>query len=129
MGHKGVADAVVSYIKDQYDVEPDFLWAKFPDNAAFRHKGNRKWFAAMLWNTPKNKLGLGDEGKVDILNLKCDPILKGALIDGHHFLPGYHMNKEHWVTIVLDGSIAMDDICPLIDMSYISTAKKNKQKA
>ena len=124
----GTADRVLAYIKDQYGIEPEFLWAKFPGNAAFRHKDNRKWFAAMLWNTPKKKLGLVDEGAVDVLDLKCDPILQGSLIDGRRYLPGYHMNKEHWIILVLDGSIPMEDICPLIDMSFMATAKRNKKQ-
>ena len=124
MGTKGTPETVLNYIKNQYGIEPDFLWAKYPNNAAFRHKESKKWFAAMLWETPKCKLGLGNEGVVDILDLKCDPNLQGSLLDGHHFLPGYHMNKEHWITVVLDGSVSMADIYPLIDMSFASTAPK-----
>lgn len=114
--------AVLRYIKEQYDVEPEFLWARSPNNAAFRHKGSRKWFAALLMDTPRRVLQLPGEGCVDILDVKCDPKLLGSLLDGQRYLPGYHMNKEHWVTLLLDGSLALQELSPLIDMSYQMTA-------
>ncbi len=108
---------VLSYVKKQYGTEPEFLWAKFPDNAILRHKDNAKWYAALLI-VPKRKLGIAGEGTADILDLKCDPVLIGSLIDGRSIFPGYHMNKEHWITVRLDGSLEDKDIFALIDMSY-----------
>lgn len=84
----------------------------------FRQKVNRKWFAALLMQTPKRRLGLEGGGGVDILDLKCDPRLIGSLLDGKRYLPGYHMNKEHWITLLLDGSIPLEEIYGQIDMSY-----------
>jgi len=53
------------------------------------------------------------------LNLKCDP-LKAEFLRDHHtaVLPGYHMNKCHWNTVVLDGSLSDEMILSLIDDSY-----------
>ena len=53
------------------------------------------------------------------LNLKCDP-LKAEILRGYYpaVLPGYHMNKRHWNTIVLDGSIPDAELCAMIDESY-----------
>ena len=36
-------------------------------------------------------------------------------------LPGYHMNKEHWISVVLDGSVAIEHIHELIQDSYALT--------
>ena len=116
------SEKVLQYIKDKYDAEPTFLWEKFPENAVFRHKKSLKWFGAILI-VQKSKLGLGESGTVEILDLKCDPILIGTLIDGKRYLPGYHMNKEHWITLVLDGSIPDEEIYDLIDLSYSITSK------
>lgn len=44
-------------------------------------------------------------------------------VDGIKILPGYHMNKKHWITICLNGSVSMDEICQLIDKSYIFARK------
>lgn len=38
-------------------------------------------------------------------------------------LPAYHMNKEHWITILLDGTVSKEKICELIDISYELTGK------
>jgi len=53
------------------------------------------------------------------LNLKCDPDHALALRAMHEaVLPGYHMNKGHWNTVILDGSIANEEIFEMIDHSY-----------
>ncbi len=53
------------------------------------------------------------------INLKCDPPLGRDLRERYEAIkPGYHMNKEHWITVVLDGSLEPDMIKGLIDHSY-----------
>lgn len=44
-------------------------------------------------------------------------------VDSIKILPGYHMNKKHWITICLDGSVPIDDICRKIDESYLLAKK------
>ena len=53
------------------------------------------------------------------INLKCDPT-KAEFLRARYpaILPGYHMNKRHWNTVILDGSIAEADIRAMIDDSY-----------
>lgn len=126
MEYSGVTAEVIRYMEEAYSCGPEFLWAKTPGNAAFRHPGNKKWFAALLLDLPGKVLGLPDIQRVDVLNLKCDPRIAGALLDGRRYLPGYHMNKEHWISLLLDGSIPLDEICGLIDLSYQLTALKRK---
>lgn len=59
------------------------------------------------------------EGDPAHVNLKCDPDLALALRVRHTaVVPGYHANKRHWNTIVLDGSIARDEIEGMIEHSY-----------
>lgn len=53
------------------------------------------------------------------INLKCDPERALALRDEHDaIIPGYHMNKRHWNTLVLDGSLPAQLVRELIDHSY-----------
>lgn len=53
------------------------------------------------------------------VNLKCDPDLAPALRDRYGaVIPGYHMNKRHWNTVILDGSIPEDEVRLMIDDSY-----------
>ena len=81
-----------------------------------RHK-NKKWYAIIM-SVEKKKLGLEENGNIDILNVKCDPELAGMIIQTYGFLPGYHMNKRHWLTILLDGSVSEAKILDFLDMSY-----------
>lgn len=117
----GEAKKVLKYIKEKYDTEPEFLWAK-SNNAIFRHKDNKKWFGAIL-NIQKNKLGISGEGYINILDLKCDSLLKDTVIDKKRYFPGYHMNKEYWITIILDGTVPINDIFYFIDLSYELTKR------
>ena len=53
------------------------------------------------------------------INLKCDPERALALRDEHEAItPGYHMNKRHWNTLILDGSLPAPLVRDLIDHSY-----------
>src|SRR6266404_110125 len=53
------------------------------------------------------------------LSLKCDPLLAETLRAKYDtVMPGYHLNKKHWNTIVLTGQLDWDEIKGLIDLSY-----------
>jgi predicted DNA-binding protein (MmcQ/YjbR family) len=53
------------------------------------------------------------------LNLKCDPELSELLREKYDVVkPGWHMNKKHWITLTLDGSVTELEVKELIDMSY-----------
>jgi predicted DNA-binding protein (MmcQ/YjbR family) len=53
------------------------------------------------------------------VNLKCDPMLALELRERYHaVIPGYHMNKKHWNTIKMDGSIPDSILFEWIDHSY-----------
>ena len=75
-----------------------------------------------MMEVPGEKLGLPERKMLDILNLKCDPVLIASLRGTPGLLPAYHMNKEHWITAVLDGSAPDAQIQTLLAMSYDMTA-------
>jgi predicted DNA-binding protein (MmcQ/YjbR family) len=53
------------------------------------------------------------------VSLKCEPELAEALREAHAaVLPGYHLNKRHWNTVIIDGSLSDDAIRDLIEDSY-----------
>ena len=109
-------EEIFRYVKDQYGTDPEYLWSKDPDSAVLRHK-NRKWYAVIM-TVEKNKLGLEGNEKINILDVKCDPDLVGMIIQTYGFLPGYHMNKQHWITILLDDSVSEAKTLDFLDMSY-----------
>ena len=108
---------IFAYVKGKFDTEPDYPWFKFPNYAVLRHNGDGKWYG-LIMNVPIIKLGLSGEGSLDIINLKCDPGLNSLLRNEQGILPAYHMNKEHWITIVLDSPFPKEEIYNLINWSY-----------
>ena len=66
----------------------------------------------------KSRLGLDGNTKIDIINVKCDPDMVGLLTQTYGFLPGYHMNKKYWITMLLDGTVSEAKILDFLDMSY-----------
>lgn len=118
---------IITHLRDVYDAEPEHLWSKYPNYMVFRHLASKKWFAA-IFDVPKDKLGLLGQERVDILNVKCGPLLLGTLLSEPGFLPAYHMNKETWVSILLDGSVPDDTIFPLLALSYDAAVPKRGRK-
>ena len=108
---------VIEYVRKKYNDELQFLWKKFPDNAVFRRKDSNKWYAALLI-LQKHKLGLKEDGIVEIIDLRIKPEELISLIDNKKYFPSYHMNKKHWFTICLDGSVPIEEIFAYIDKSY-----------
>lgn len=121
-------DRVIKHIKTEYGVEPEFLWPeKYPSYCVFRHGDNRKWFA-LVATIAARSLGiegarLGDDN-VEIINLKFD---KNQTYDfaetSDHIFPAYHMNKNNWITVVLDGGLSDEMVFELISKSYLLTDK------
>lgn len=116
-----------SYILETYNAETDRPWAKYPNFQVFRHSGSKKWFALVM-DLPRQRLGLEGEGTVEAVNLKCGPLLAGSLRAEPGFFPAYHMNKESWITAVLDGAVPAEKLRPLLDMSFDLTAPKVKKR-
>lgn len=116
---------MIKHLQEQYGTEPETLWPRYPNHLVFRHPASRKWYAIAM-RIPQNKLGLADEQSVDILNVKCSPMMLGSLLGEKGFFPAYHMNKKSWISILLDESVADETIFFLLDWSYDSTASKPK---
>lgn len=74
-------------------------------------------------------LGVDDHDGLGRSNLKCDPDRAETLREEHEaILPGYHMNKRHWNTLVLDGSLSSRLIQDLVDHSYDLVVAKLPRK-
>lgn len=116
------AKAVIAYVRETYGDELEYLWQKFPDNAVVRRKDNQKWYAAIL-TVSRRKLGFDSNETVEILDLRIKPEKMESTVDNIRFFPGYHMNKKHWFTVCLDGSVGIDEICKKIDESYMLAKK------
>lgn len=111
------AQEVIHYVRDTYGEELEFLWKKFPNNAIWRRKDTNKWFGALL-TVSKEKLGIKSDEMAEIIDLRIKPEKLESLVDYKKYYPGYHMNKKHWYTMILDGSVPVKEICERIDESY-----------
>ena len=64
-------------------------------------------------------MGTDQDPDVPSINLKCEPTLAEMLRETYPaVVPGYHMNKRHWNTVTVDGSIPEAEIHEMIDHSY-----------
>lgn len=120
-------DELTRYIFDTYSAEAEYLFRHYPELCVFRRPDNRKWFAAAK-PIPWRGLGLERDGEVEILNVKCDPILLGSLRGRPGFLPAWHMNKDNWITVLLDGTVEDREIEGLLSISYDLTGPKPRAR-
>lgn len=124
-GNGSLRGEVLRFALQRWHTQPEYLWRTAPRYAVLRHSGSRKWYG-LLMDVPRERLGLAGGGVVDILDIKCDPILSGSLRKSPGFLPAYHMHREGWLTILLDGTVGLEMVCSLLDASYELTARPAK---
>ena len=66
--------------------------------------------------------------RVDVLNIKLDDLfLRDILLQKEGILPGYHLSRGNWISILLDGTVALEEILDLIDISFRTTASKKQR--
>lgn len=128
MLREDMKEKVFDYIKKKYKVSPEYPWRKYDSNAVFRHTDNNKWFALVM-EVGMDKLGLEGTDDIPVINLKIDDmIFKDMLVRQEGVMPAYHMNKQHWITVLLDGTVAEEQVYDLIDVSFLATASAKKKE-
>ncbi len=115
------------YISDTYGVNADYPWVSHPEFAVYRHKSSKKWFGVVM-TIPAAKLGFQGDYSVDVINLKCDPLLIGSLHKEKGIFPAYHMNKSYWISVLLDSTVDDEKIKWLLNLSFDLTKNKKKTK-
>ena len=115
------------FIADTYSVVAEFPWGEDTGHAVYRHSSNNKWFAVAM-TIHKSKFGLTEDSFVDVVNLKCDPLMIGSLHKDDGIFPAYHMNKNYWISVFLDGSVDNETIKWLVGLSFELTDKLKKKK-
>ena len=87
------------------------------ETSVARHEKNRKWFAILM-----------RKGGSDFVNLKCEP-LKGGLLRGMFkgVRPGWHMNKDHWISVDFMGDVPEEILCRLTRDSHALTAPRMRK--
>ncbi len=116
------ARLVTEYAKESYGTEAEFPFEE-DLSMVLREEKTRKWYA-ILMTVKSDKIGISDGGMVEIMNVKAPPERVAELLKTEGYHPAYHMNKKHWYTMRLDGSLPIEEIYKRIDESYSSVAKK-----
>lgn len=119
---KEMTARLIEYVRKTYGDELEFLWKSSPNNAVWRRKDTKKWYAVLL-TVQAEKLGIDSGEVIEILDFRVKPEELEKLVDDKMYYPGYHMNKKHWCTIVLDGSVEFEEICSRIEDSYLLAVK------
>jgi predicted DNA-binding protein (MmcQ/YjbR family) len=84
----------------------------------------------LVFKTGSKMFGLINTTGLPIsVNLKCDPVLaQDYRINYKSVEPGYHMNKKHWNTVIIDGDVPDDELKKMIDDSYELVVKSMSRK-
>ena len=109
-----------------YFTLPDYPFDEDFETAVFRHNDNRKWFALSM-QVSRRKFGIDSDEVIDVVNLKLPTEMFGSFgaVDGVY--PAYHMNKLHWISVLLPD--APDDVVQfLLNASFEATKSKIKQR-
>ncbi len=115
------------FVCDAFGEKEEHPFADDLKTSVFRHTENKKWFALII-TVPRNRLGLYSDKPIDIVNLKCDPLLSGSLFSECGIFPAYHMNKEKWISVLLDESVDEDRLQWLTSISFELTNNKIKKR-
>ena len=119
---------VIQFIAAKYGGEAERPWLRAPAYIVFRHKDNQRIYAIAA-TVPLTKLGLKDESPIDVLTLKVgDLLLKDILQEQDGFFPGLGFGERAWITILLDGTVALEDIKSHSDRSFLLTASHRSKK-
>ncbi len=119
-------DEICAYVLDKYQTIPDYPFDEDFNTMCLRNaKG--KWYA-LISHVDHKRLNIKEDGISEIINLKIEPELNHFLKGQAGVLPAYHMNKEHWITIILDSEFDQRELLNLIDMSYNLVTFKAKRK-
>lgn len=114
---------ILAYCKDVYNTNPEYPWPQYPTYCTLKTERSQKWYGIIMY-IPYRRLGLSQDGLIDVMNVKVQSNQVESLVDNTMIFPAYHMNKKHWVSIMLHGEADIKAIYSLIDESYNMVEKK-----
>ena len=109
-----------------YFTQPDYPFDEDFETAVFRHSDNRKWFALSM-QVSRRKFGFESDEVIDVVNLKLPTEMFGSFGAADGVYPAYHMNKLHWISVLLPDA-SNDVVQFLLNASFEATKSKIKQR-
>ena len=114
------------YCFNTYATVPDYPFDGDLETAVFRHGESRKWYALFM-HVSRRRFGQNSDETIDVVNLKLPVEMFGSFGKSDGVYPAYHMNKLHWISVLLPDS--RDDVVQfLVNVSFEAT-KSRKKKA
>ena len=116
----------LEYCLGAYGTAPDYPFDGDFETAVLRHSDNRKWYALVM-EIPRSKLGQDSGEVIGVVNLKLPIEMFGSFGESDGVYPAYHMNKLHWISVLLPD--APDDVVHfLLNASFEATRDKRKRR-
>ena len=116
----------LDYCLDTYGTSPDYPFEEDFVTAVLRHADNKKWYALVM-RLSRRKFGFDSDEIIDVVNLKLPTEMFGSFGKEDGVYPAYHMNKLHWISVLLSDS--PDDVVQfLVNASFEATKDKRKRR-
>ena len=115
---------VLEYISTCAGASYDCPFEEDFDTTVLRHTDTKKWFGIIM-SVSGDKVGRADASALDVMNLKSNPEDSLVLFELYpEIIPAYHMNKRHWISVILNDTVPMEFCEILIQKSYDLTKKR-----
>ena len=127
MGVMMTKQEYLSHCLDAFGTPPDYPFDEDFETAVLRHADTRKWYAIVM-KVSRRKFGMNSDEVIDVVNLKLPMEMFGSFGAADGVYPAYHMNKLHWISVLLPDAPA-DLTQFLTSVSFEATKQKPKTKA
>ena len=111
---------------DTYGTSPDYPFDEDFETAVLRHADNRKWYAIVM-RVSRRKFGIDSDEVIDVVNLKLPTEMLGSFGAADGVYPAYHMNKLHWISVLLPD--APNDVVRFLLNASFEATKSSKKKS
>lgn len=122
------ANRLAKKIEEKYGEVADYPFneKKYKNYGVFRYKSSGKWYAIIMNIGKKFLLKTETKATADVINVKIDEGKREELLKINGIFPSYHMNKQKWISVILDETLSDEKVLNLIDESRTLVAKKKK---
>ena len=90
----------LAHCLDTFGTMPDYPFEEDFETAVLRHADTRKWYAIVM-KVSRRKFGMNSDELIDVVNLKLPTEMFGSFSASDGVYPAYHMNKLHWISVLL----------------------------
>ena len=111
--------------RNLYGTSPDYPFDEDFETAVLRHTDSRRWYAVVM-KVSRRKFGFDSDEVIDVANLKLPTEMFGSFGASDGVYPAYHMNKLHWISVLLP-DVPDDVVRFLLSVSFEATKRGGKR--